>query len=768
LPLGEGSIRRLLRSLAAMAVTLTLAPTPAVATDDPLLESRWKSEVEAGRRVAAYPRPQMVRKDWLSLDGLWEYAIIPDPGEGKAPNRAVAWQGKIRVPFPVESDLSGVGLSLPEGSCLVYRRHFEIPKSWTESQVLLHFGAVDHEATVFVDGKLLGHHRGGYDPFTVELPLPGPLTSREREVVVLVRDPTDGGTQPRGKQVRRPGGIWYTPASGIWQTVWLEPVPETRIDSLRMIPLPDIGILELEVRTKGLRSQDLHVRARASASGRTVAVAQGKAGAPLRVEIPNPHLWSPDDPFLHDLEVDLVHGGSVVDSVGSYFGLRSVSLGQHDGRKRILLNGEPLFMIGTLDQGYWPDGLYTAPTDEALLHDLEVTRRLGFNTVRKHVKVEPDRWYYHCDRLGLLVWQDMPSGDRSISPRDPDLERTEESSLQFRGELTFMVEHLFNHPSVVVWVPFNEGWGQFDTPGITRHLRELDPTRLVISASGWTDRGTGDLVDIHRYPGPGAPEPETERASVLGEFGGLGLPVEGHLFREKGSWGYRGVEDGDELTASYERLLSRVHRLVGTHGLSGAIYTQITDVEIEVNGLMTYDRKVIKVDAERVAAANRRLRSPPPRLVTVVPVTGGNAIPWRWTTDEPPAGWTSPGFDDSSWRLAPGGFGTEETPGARIGTTWTTGEIWLRRTFVLEKEPPATLGLLVHHDEDAEVYLNGVLATLLTGYTTDYVDEPIRPEALAALRPGENLLAVHCRQTSGGQFIDVGLVVVVDSERDGK
>jgi hypothetical protein len=434
--------------------------------------------------------------------------------------------------------------------------------------------------------------------------------------------------------------------------------------------------------------------------------------------------------------------------------MRSIDVAPDDKRRpRLRLNGRPLFHVGTLDQGFWPDGLYTAPSDEALRFDIELTRALGFNAIRKHVKVEPDRWYHWADRLGVLVWQDMPSGDAFTETGRSEIDRNPESAAIFEAELLRLVEGRGNHPSVVVWVLFNEGWGQYDTARLTRRVRELDPTRLVDSASGWNDLGTGDIHDVHAYPGPAAPPPEPQRAAVLGEFGGLGLPVEGHTW-SRSSWGYRGVDDGPDLARQYERLLRGVWEL-HEDGLAAAFYTQITDVETECNGLVTYDRAVVKADAARIAAANR---GEVPRLVPVVATARTEAATWKYTLERPPAGWERPEFDDSAWRSGPGGFGTAGVPGAIVRSEWSGPEIWLRRTFRLETVPGG-LVLEVHHDEDAEISINGVLAARLPGYTTLYEDLEIAPGALAALRTGaaENVLAVHCRQTFGGQYIDVGL-----------
>ncbi len=388
--------------------------------------------------------------------------------------------------------------------------------------------------------------------------------------------------------------------------------------------------------------------------------------------------------------------------------------------------------------------------------------------VRKHVKVEPARWYHHCDKLGLLVWQDMPSGDKYIGARDPDITRTAESTSNFENEWRNIIRAHINSPAIIMWVPFNEGWGQFDTARMVDFTRKLDPSRLVNSASGWTDRGVGDVHDIHVYPGPGSPKPEEKRAAVLGEFGGLGLPLEGHTWQAKGNWGYRNYTDRETLGRDYVSLLERMHPLIGDPGLSAAVYTQTTDVEIEVNGLMTYDRAVIKFDEKLIADAARMLHLPPPKVREIVPTAQARAIPWRYVTAKPADGWERPDFDDSAWQRGSAGFGTENTPGTTVRTDWNTADIWIRRTFELESAALKKLNkpqLVIHHDENAEVYINGVLAAKTQGYTTGYTRVSISKEAAAALRAGENTIAIHCHQTGGGQYIDAGLADIQPVDR---
>jgi hypothetical protein len=455
----------------------------------------------------------------------------------------------------------------------------------------------------------------------------------------------------------------------------------------------------------------------------------------------------------------------VIDTVQSYFGLRHVALGKDDkGRIVIHLNGKPLFQVGLLDQGFWPDGLYTAPTDEALRFDIEQTKRLGYNMIRKHVKVEPDRWYYWCDKIGILVWQDMPSGDKSVPVGRPDLVRTPESAKIYERELKAMIDRLDSHPSIIMWVVFNEGWGQYDTKRITDWTKSYDPTRLVNSASGWNDHaGVGDVHDIHVYPGPGAPPVEEKRAGVLGEFGGLGLKIDGHTW-EQNTWGYRVETDSAALTRKYERLLARCWQLHREQGLSAVIYTQTTDVETEANGIFTYDRDVLKLDAERLTAVNRGDTSRLPQVVVVTPTSEKEPQTYRYTVSKPEGEWFAPDYDDKTWTEAPGGFGTKGTPGAVVRTEWKSDDIWLRRVVILPEGTLQAPGLLIHHDEDAEVYINGVPAAKAPGFTTGYEEVSLTPEGVRALKPGKNVIAVHCKQTRGGQYIDFGLIDFVKSK----
>ncbi len=736
------------------------------------LMTRWAKDVSPEKVHPEYPRPQMVREKWVNLNGLWDYAIT----DGKLTSFANATErGKILVPFPIESALSGVMKRVPDNGLLLYRRTFATPEMPKEGRLLLHFGATDWETVVSVNGKKVGDHRGGYDPFTFDI-TDALKPSGDQELVVAVSDPTDGSFQPRGKQVRKPHGIWYTPTTGIWQTVWLEPVAATYFRDVRLNFLVEQGQVEVKLR-QNLPADEARIVCEVFDGDVSVGVSnivgRDQYNGTIRIPIPDDKLklWTPDQPHLYDVKLTLESDGKVIDRVTTYIGLRTISLGKDEhGILRLMLNDKPLFQYGPLDQGFWPDGLYTAPTDEALKYDIEMTKKLGFNMIRKHVKVEPDRWYYHCDKLGMLVWQDMPSGDKHAS-WDPfgkhdntEATRSPESSDNFNREWKAIIDSLRNHPSIVMWVPFNEGWGQANTVAVTKWTKEYDPTRLVNCASGGNDFPVGDVIDVHRYPGPFAPKPTSDRAAVLGEFGGLGLPLEGHTWQGKDNWGYRSFTKKEDLQKAYIGLLGALRPMVA-QGVSAAIYTQTTDVEIEVNGLMTYDRAVLKMDTDVIAKAARKLYLPPPKATTLVPTSEQTAQTWRFTTDKPTDGWQKPGFDDSNWKSGPGGFGEPSTPGSVVKTEWKTNDIWLRREFDLKAQGITLnslheLALRIHHDEDTEVFLNGELIAKTTGYTTQYIAAPLDEAAHKLLKFGTNTLAVHCKQTGGGQYIDVGLVDV--------
>lgn len=608
------------------------------------LTTRWGRAVTPDNAWRSYPRPQMQRRQWQNLNGEWDYAITP-PSSGQ-PQRM---DGKILVPFPVEAKLSGVARSLSAEQRLWYRRSFTVPQDWSGQRVMLNFGAVDYEAQVWVNGAMVGGHRGGFDTFGFDIT--DQLKPGENEVVVQVADPTSTGSQPRGKQSSTPNGIWYTPVSGIWQTVWLEPVPRLHIADVRATPDIDRGVVDVEVALSNWANDTDAVRLTASAGGRIIASTIIRGNRRATLAIPQARLWSPDDPFLYDLKAELVRvrnpyagpedrkaydarftlresqtyaaaqvEGAARDSVDTYFAMRKVSLGKGpiDGQPTLLLNNKPLFQNGTLDQGWWPDGLLTPPSEDAMRYDLEFLKNAGFNMVRKHIKVEPARYYYDADRMGMLIWQDMPSGggeDQFLAGTSQgQAVFSSDMTAQYMAELSRMIGALRPFPSIVMWVVNNEGWGQFDSATLSRYVKGMDPSRLVDADSGWLDVAptVSDVLDIHTYEDkPNVPARQSNRAIVLGEYGGVGLPIAGHVWRlSKDNWSYQVAKDKADYLARYRRKLEEVIRQAKVHGVSAAVYTQTTDVEDEINGLLTYDRAEAKASAEDLARIAAPLWSP--------------------------------------------------------------------------------------------------------------------------------------------------------------
>ena len=623
---------------AAVAETsVPTMPQAHVYTSD--LITRWGKRVTPDNVWKSYPRPQLKREQWINLNGQWDYAIRP-----KAAGQPTSMDGKILVPFAVESKLSGVARPVTPNDRIWYRRNFNVPREWNGQRVILNFGAVDYETYVLVNGALVGSHRGGSDSFGFDVT--DYLRQDKNELIVQVTDPTSTGSQPRGKQTLNPRSIWYTAVSGIWQTVWLEPVPELHISDVKIVPDIDSGTLGVDVALNRSATDDDGVRITASSGGRQVSTAIVRGNRHAQLHVPNARLWSPDDPFLYDLKIELVklhspfssdgtespHGargrliltgpeaalyasthviGSARDTVQSYFAMRKVSIGPGNvtGQPVLQLNNKPVFQNGTLDQGWWPDGLLTPPSEDAIRFEIDFLKKAGFNMLRKHIKVEPAQYYYEADRMGILIWQDMPSGeedeslDQFVRPSSlAEAIMPQDVTNNFQYELLRIVSQLRNHPSIVTWVTNNEGWGQFDSTRMAKMVGDLDSSRLVDKASGWLDTGdTGsDIYDIHTYEDvPNVPQHHANRAIVLGEFGGIGLPVAGHLwFPEKRNWGYQTASDKNDYAQRYKRKYDEVIRQAREVGLSAAVYTQTTDVEGEINGLLTYDREASKIPVE--------------------------------------------------------------------------------------------------------------------------------------------------------------------------
>jgi len=723
------------------------------------LMTRWAALVDTNNPLPEYPRPQLVRTNWLNLNGIWQF-------QAGATNDPVptgqTLSGEILVPYPMESAISGVMQYQPFSW---YRRIFTVPPAWGGKRIILHLDAVDWQSTVYVNGQNAGVHKGGYDPISYDI-TPYLNGSGTQELIVRVYNPVDNAGQPRGKQTLYPGGIMYTSSTGIWQPAWLEPVDPSGVSDLQIVPDVDNSRLRLTVNTYA--TGGVAVVATVLTNGVTINSVAGNPQTELDIPLPNPTLWSPDNPFLYDLQVTVIHNGVTNDSVTSYFGLRKISINVVNGTPEMFLNNQPCFEMGPLDQGFWPDGIYTAPTDAALAYDLQQEKALGFNMVRKHIKVERQRWYYWADKLGLLVWQDMPScNSYTGSPQPVD-------AAQFITELTNLVTHHWNSPCVIMWDIFNEGQGQQDTgqtntPYLVQLVKTLDPSRLVNQASGGNYFGVGDVLDNHSYPAPGDPTSGTQ-APVDGEYGGIGFQMAGHLWNPALAGGnYVGANTTNDIATIYDSFVDDLVYYKSGDGLNAAVYTQITDVENECNGLMTYDR-FMKPSPSLINASDQKAVTARMYLSTVLPASQNQGRTWTYTTSAPPSNWNAPNFDDSAWSSGQAGFGTSFTPGAVVRTTWNTSDIWIRQSFTMGPMTPvdrANLVFYVYHDEGCEIYLNGVLAASAAGYAASYVMLPLNAAGQNALMAnGTNVIAVHCHQTSGGQNIDVGIskkVLVMNS-----
>jgi hypothetical protein len=745
--LSAEALARLAGSQASESGPATPAWTP---RQSPLM-TQWSAHVDPKAPLPEYPRPQFVRKDWLNLNGIWEFQ---QGNAGDAPPFGRPLTASILVPYPVESALSGV---MQHYDRLWYRRSISIPRAWQGKRMLLHFGAVDWESEVFINGQSLGVHRGGYDPFSydiADLVKPG----EDAELVVRGFDPTEEGGQPRGKQNTHPHGITYTPTTGIWQTVWLEPVAPVYMADFLLIP--DIDRAELSATiTANTDNGNAEVHLQVRDGDTVVATATAKPGAEVRIAIPRQKLWSPGQPFLYDLELTLVQSSQVVDTVRSYFGMRKSHIGDVGGQKKLLFNNQFVFQLGPLDQGFWPDGIYTAPTDDALRSDIESMKQMGFNMVRKHIKVEPARWYYWADKLGLLVWQDMPSCNsypgRQFVPPPIDKQA-------YELELRRMVETHRNVPSIIQWETFNEGQGQFDTEKMVNLVRSLDPSRTIDEASGGVIFGFGDINDVHSYPEPAVRPCNGRQAMVCGEFGGIGYLIADHSWQREGK-SYVEVSTAPDLRYLYAEFMQQVQPLVDIENLSAAVYTELTDVMTEINGLLTYDR-VPKLPLEQIQQINS-FQFPSVAYKDIVPTSAEQPQLWKYTMDKPDGdAWRGLGFDDGQWKQGPGEFGNH---GNHIGTPWSGPNLWLRKHFnlgTLTSQQVDALVLTIYRQTGMEIYINGVETNVQHGndraFESTFEHRPMNTAARnAIIMNGDNVIAVHCRGARNQQMFDLGLSI---------
>ena len=585
------------------------------------IKTKWGENINPNNVLQEYPRPILVRNDWKNLNGLWDYTIT-SKGENKPEN----YDGEILVPFPIESSLSGVRKRISKEQELWYHKNFQIPKKWKSKEIIIHFGAVDWESELWINDINVGLHKGGYDPFSFNI-TPYLRKGKNQKLELRVWDPTDDGFQPRGKQIKNPKGIWYTPVSGIWQTVWLEPVNYKHITNIHTTTDIDDSSVLIKLFSSYDFKDDL-IEFVLKEDEKVLQKTIIKADLETKISFENPKLWSPESPFLYDLEIKLISKGKIIDHIETYFGMRKISIKKDvNGTRRMMLNNKEYFQFGTLDQGWWPDGLYTAPSDEALKFDIFKTKEFGFNMIRKHVKVEPARWYFHADKIGMLVWQDMPNGEKIERPKwqrnnffnGQEFIPSFESEMNFKNEWNEIIDFLYSNPSIVCWVPFNEAWGQFKTEEISQLTKNIDPSRLVNAASGGNYYNVGDITDIHNYPEPKILFYNPNQSNVLGEYGGIGLAIENHLWQSDKNWGYVKYKSSEKATDEYVNFANQLLEMV-LKGFSGAIYTQTTDVEGEVNGLITYDRKIIKLDMERVKEINKKvIKELPAKFIRIPP-----------------------------------------------------------------------------------------------------------------------------------------------------
>ncbi len=712
------------------------------------LTTKWGKEVTPANVWSEYPRPQMQRTAWMNLNGMWNYSVV-----AKGQSAPSKYDGQILVPFCIESSLSGVGKPLLPTQELWYNRKFIVPANWNGKDVMLRFDAVDWETKLWVNGKKAGEHKGGSDPFSFNI-TPYLNKTGEQQIVMSVWDPTDTDLQARGKQVLDPKGIWYTAVSGIWQTVWLEPVSKTAVQ--QFVPTPDIDNSKINFTTtaSGLTgNENLHFVIKND--GKVIKDTTASFNKNLSVTIPSAKLWTPEHPNIYTVAVELRSNDKVSDQFNTYFAMRKIALGNDkNGYTRLMLNDKPVFQFGTLDQGWWPESLLTPPSDAAMLYDMVKLKDMGFNMLRKHIKVEPSRYYYHADTMGMLLWQDMPSGFAGPGPSHvaadakEDWVRPAESAKQFETEWRAIMDHLRFFPSIVMWVPLNEGWGQYDTKRIAELTKNYDPSRLVDCPSGWTDRGVGDVYDAHHYPGPGmeAPSANKGRAIVLGEFGGLGLVTKDHIWDPtKRNWGYKTYTESEKLISEYKEMMYNMQLMV-PRGLAAAIYTQTTDVEGEVNGLLTYDRSVMKIPEQLLRELHAPLYKESDLKVSFINKENETA-PNKFKVYN--------GVAAKDWlqQNTPANFTDNSTP-----TLLKKGEsIYAYQDFNVQNMPKG-FGVRLFGFGDAKIYLNGKLIWEEDKIRTKrHYDEINISDKISLLKEGNNRIAVECTNATQDTNFDFSL-----------
>jgi hypothetical protein len=735
----------------------------------------WAAEVTPDNVWKEYPRPQMERKEWLNLNGLWDFSIVL--GTENTPGRRL--DRKILVPFCVESALSGIKETVTGSQEMVYRRTFRVPESWKGKRILLNFQASDYRTKVWVNGKFIGEHLGGYDAFQFDI-TDALGSTPDQEISLVIWDPSNTGTQTIGKQTLY--GLSkgrYTPTSGVYQTVWLEPVSDVSIKRLKILPDVDQSTLTVETSLKGW-SYDNTVKVQAFDKGTLVASGEGIPGKPVVLKLTSPKLWSPDSPNLYDLKVSLARGNDVVDEVSSYFGMRKISTGRDAaGFMRIRLNNKEIFQFGPLDQGYWPDGLLTPASDEALKYDVEYLKKIGCNMDRVHIKVQPERFYYWCDKLGILVWQDM------ISPNSNQNRSQTGGGKVWEAEWEKIIDQLYNYPSIVQWTVFNESWGQFDTERITDWTKAKDPSRLVTPASGWVDRPVGDIRDFHDYtvyPSMGWIQKNYPRAMVLGEGGGHELIVRDHLWNPDIKIDERVDRAGDlirEVVNTKEDLDERYSLWVENlwylkkYGLNAVVYTQISDVENELNGWMTYDRKLSKLPVERFAELHNKLYTPAPANGKfVIPLSMKTPQKWFYAFEQQASDWYK--AEKGKWNSGNGPFGKALLNVPDVNTTWSTGTLFIQKDFNLSSVPKR-LALVGYHHGLADIYINGVFAIQVNNLRRwdpeiKVSEVPLPEKAMKLLKKGTNNIAikyefgsiaqgsVFSTQAPTSNFFDIGVI----------